>query len=335
LFMRKVMRCTFFAFATLALSALTCVAQTCYSSGDMDAATKTALEAAGRKYFDMVTHGDSAGLKQNAIPSLADSFSGIESAVKDNLTNLSGAQGTVRPGYELKVDGTAPMERAEFLCGVFNKNGQTANSAEFVISNLAPGSYAVVIADATGSKSPATVTFILQQMGTDWKVGGLYIKNGTVNGHDAKWFAEQAKAYKAKNQNHNAWFYYLEARDLTSPLSFMYTQASDSLYDEAATVKPADLPVAGSTVDLPGVGKTYKLTAAFPLAVGNDVALVVKYQVADVSDTAKTFQENTEVMKAVLAKFPEFRDGFDSLVARAVEPSGKDYGTMLPVKQIK
>src|SRR5215831_13939328 len=147
--MRKVIRHSFFAFVTLALSALTCVAQTCYTSGDMDAATKTALDAAGKKYFDMVTHGDSAGLKQNAIPSLADSFSGIESAVKDNLTNLSGAQGSVRPGYELKVDGAAPMERAEFLCGVFNKNGQTANSAEFVISNLAPGSYAVVIADAT------------------------------------------------------------------------------------------------------------------------------------------------------------------------------------------
>jgi hypothetical protein len=40
-------------------------------------------------------------------------------------------------------------------------------------------------------------------------------------------------------------------------------------------------------------------------------------------------------MKALLAKYPEFRDGFAGIVVRAVEPSGRDYGSMLPMKDIK
>jgi hypothetical protein len=62
---------------------------------------------------------------------------------------------------------------------------------------------------------------------------------------------------------------------------------------------------------------------------------VVKYQSADVSDTGKTFQDNLAVMKSLLAKYPEWRDGFAGIVVRAVEPSGKDYGSMLPMKDIK
>ncbi len=41
------------------------------------------------------------------------------------------------------------------------------------------------------------------------------------------------------------------------------------------------------------------------------------------------------VMKALLAKHPALRTAFDVLVARAVEPSGRDYGSMLPMKDIK
>jgi hypothetical protein len=40
-------------------------------------------------------------------------------------------------------------------------------------------------------------------------------------------------------------------------------------------------------------------------------------------------------MKALIAKYPEFRDAFDGVVARATETSGRDYGTMLPMKEIK
>jgi len=189
--------------------------------------------------------------------------------------------------------------------------------------------------DVSSAKQPDTVSFVLQQESKDWKIGGLYIKESQIAGHDANWFADRARAFKTKGQIRNAWFYYLEARDLAVPVRFMYTQLTDKLADESETVKPTDLPANGSTVELAAAGKTFRLTALFPLAVGQDFDLVVKYQSADVSNTAQTFQDNSAVMKALLAKYPEFRDAFDGIVARAVEPSGRDYGSLLPMKDIK
>lgn len=329
------LRLTRVCLITLLMCAGISRAQTCFTAADMDEPTRTALQNAGKRYFDMAARGDTTSLRQNAIPSLAADFTGVESAIKDNQASLSGAQATPRAPFLLKAEGNAPLQRAEFLCGVFGPSGQTSNSAEFVITNLAPGNYGIVTLDATASKGPRTVSFVLQQQGTDWKIGGLYMKDPQIKGHDGNWFAEQARAFKSKGQTHDAWFYYLEARELLVPVPFMYTQATDKLYDEMQTVKPTDLPIEGKTIDLAGVGKTFSLTTIFPLPVGQDLDLVVKYQAADVSDTAKTFQENTAVMKALLAKFPEFRDAFDGIVARAVEPSGRDYGSMLPMKDIK
>ena len=309
--------------------------QTCFTAADMDEPTRSALQNVGKKYFDMVSRGDGASLKQNTIASLASDFSGIENAIKDNQTALAGATATPRPPFLLRVEGTAPLQRAEFLCGVFGPSGQTSNSAEFVIPNLAPGNYGIVIMDATGSKGPRTVSFVLEQHGTDWKIGGFYIKNPQIKGHDGNWFADKAREFKSKGQAVNAWFYYVEARELLVPVPFMYTQTTDKLYDEMQSIKPTDLPVSGNAVNLAGAGKSYTLTNIFPLPVGDDLDLVVKYRAADISDTAKTFQENTAVMKALLTKYPQLRDAFDGLVARAVEPSGRDYGSMLPMKEIK
>ena len=72
-----------------------------------------------------------------------------------------------------------------------------------------------------------------------------------------------------------------------------------------------------------------------PLTVGKDFDVVVRYQSADVSNTSQTFQDNMAVMKALVAKYPELRDAFDGVVVRAVEPSGRDYGSLLVMKDIK
>jgi hypothetical protein len=310
-------------------------AQTCYTAADIDQPTRSALETTAKRYFDMAARGDAAALKQNATPSLAAGFAGIAAAVKDNQADLSGGQANPRPPVLLKVEGSAPLKSAEFLCGVFGANGQTASSSEFVIPNLGPGNYGVVTLDVSGGKGPHTVSFVLEQLGADWRLGGFYVKVPQIAGHDGKWFADKARAFKDKGQNHNAWFYYLEAQELVVPVPFMYTKMTDQLYDDAQSVKPSDMPSGGSAINLSAAGKTYRLTAMFPMPVSQDLDLVVKYESADVSDTGKTFQENLAVMKAVVAKYTELRDAFDGIVVRAVEPSGRDYGSMLPMKDVK
>ncbi len=301
----------------------------------MDASVRTALETAATRYFEMSARGDAAALKQNSIAAVASSFAGIEAAVKDNQAAFTGAKATVRPPFLLTADGPEPLAGAEFLCGVFGPSGQTKNSAVFVLPNLPPGKYGVTILDVNGGQAAMTLTLVLQQAGADWKLAGFYAKSSQAAGHDAAWFTQRARDFKTKAQNHNAWLYYREAIALSAPVDFMSTLATDKLYDEAQVTPPADVPANGNTVDLSAGGKIYRLTEIFPLAVGNDLDVVVKYQAADVSNTARTFQENTVVIKALVAKFPEFREAFAGVVARAVEPSGRDYGTLLAMKDIK
>jgi hypothetical protein len=310
-------------------------AQTCQGAADMEASVRTALETAAKRYFDMSAHGDVAALKQHSIAAVAASFAGIETAVKENHDAFTGAQATVRPPFLLIADGSEPLARVEFLCGVFGKSGQTKDSAVFVLNNLPPGKYGITIVDLNGGQAAMTLTLVLEQAGPDWKLAGFYAKSTNTAGHDAAWFKQRALDFKTKARNHNAWLYYREAMALTAPVDFMSTLATDQLYDGAQSMQPADVPANGSTVDVSAGGKVYHLTEIFPLAVGNDLDVVVKYQADDISNTAHTFQENTAVIKALIAKYPEFREAFAGVVARAVDPSGHDYGTLLAMKDIK
>ena len=94
------------------------------------------------------------------------------------------------------------------------------------------------------------------------------------------------------------------------------------------------MPTDGQVTTTMGT-RTVKLLAAFPIVVNDQLALVVKYQSPDISNTAQTFEDNTALMKALVMKYPEFRDGFSAIVVRAVAPNGQDYGTLLAMKDIK
>jgi hypothetical protein len=324
------------ALALLVFVASNALAQSCLTSSDMDDATRTALTAAAARYFDVVAKGDMTSLRQMAMPSVASDFSGVESIVKDKQPALAGSKATPRPPFLLEAEGTGPAARAEFFCGVFGSKGQTRDSAVFTLNDLSPGKYGVVILDAPSSKGAYTVSLILQQQGSDWKMRNLYVRAAQLAGHDNEWFATRARAFQAKGHMHNTWLYYLEAIKLASPLGpFMATKASDDLSDESQKLQPADFPADGKTTDLSAGGVTYKLTALFPEPVGDDLDLFVRYQASDISNTSQTYQSNVAVMKALVAKYPELRDAFAAVVVRAVDASGHNYGTLLAMKEIK
>jgi hypothetical protein len=316
-------------------SPLSARSQSCQTSSELEDATRTSITSAGQRYFDMAAKADVASLKQNAIATLAADFTGVEAAVKDHQKDLAGAQGTVKSVFLLETEGAASAPHAEFYCGVFGKNGQTSGSAVFAFDNLPPGKYAVVLVDGTSPQGRSMFAVILQMIGAEWKLGDLYIKPAQVAGHDSDWFLARAREYKTKGQTHNAWFSYMVARNLISPLARMSTLATDKLYDESQSVRPADLPFDGKTVDLVAGTSTYKVTAVFPEVVGNDLDLIVKFQAADISNTNQAYQNDVAVIKAVVTKYPEVREAFAAVVARAVDPTGRDYGAMLPMKEIK
>jgi hypothetical protein len=319
--------------AALLLLAAPVVAETCLEAGEIDPATRAAIEDTARNFQQMSARGDAAGLRAASIPSVAGSFAGIEQAVLDNQQGLNGTA-VIRKTYLLEQPGPAPNARAEFFCGVFGANGNTVNSAGFVLPNLEPGRYALVIMDISGPKVPYMLSLVLQQMGAAWKLAGYYAKPAQIAGHDSDWYVQKAREFKQKGQFHNAWFYFWQAREMAAAVPFMSTLKLDKLYEEAERARPADLPTnAPVAADL--AGRNFKLTAAFPVVVSDQLDLVVKYESPDISNTAQTFADNTAVMRGLVAKYPELREGFSGIVVRAVAPNGQDYGTLLAMKDIK
>lgn len=317
---------------------LTALAQTCTSGDDMDAATRSSVDSAARRFFQLAQQGDTATMQRESIPAVSSNFGSIATAVSDVKGAFSGAQVNIRGEYVLDNAATptgssstaAPGEsRTEFFCGIFNSPDRVG----FAFPQLPPGKYGVVIMDVTG-RPPYLLSVILQQQGAQWQLAGFYPKTQEIAGHNPSWYVIQARQYKQKGQTHNSWFYYQLAYDMWQPFPAMSAPTLDKLYDEMMKVQPNDVPLNGP-VNMSLGGKTYQVTAMFPAAVGNAVDLVVKYQTPDLSDTARAFQDNTAVIKGMVAKYPEIREAFGGVVARAVAPSGQDYGTLLAMKDVK
>ncbi len=306
-------------------------AQVCFNGPDLDAPTKTAIESAARKYLDMSVHGDVAGLKANAIPAITGDFSSIEQAVVTNKDFFAGGPSSITGTYLLDASQSkAPLPRADFYCGIYN----SANRIGFFIPNLPPGRYAIVFQKIEG-KDPITLTLILQETAGAWKLAGYYPRLDAIDGHDGQWYLAKAREYKAKGQAHNAWFYYLTAWDLLAPVNFMSTPQLDKVADEMQAAHPGDLPSSGTPVSLSANGKVFKVTEITPVPINNNLYLRIVYGTPDAAKPQLASQDNTAVTKAVMAKYPELRDAFYAVVARAVDDSGHDYGTVLPMKDVK
>jgi hypothetical protein len=310
-----------FAFAPLAN------AETCTAGPEMDAPAKSSIESAARQMFAQMQQGDVFSVKQNSIPSLASNFGSIEQTIVNNKLRYAASTLTVRNEYALDAPGTAPVARAEFLCGVWGQPDFTT----FVIPNLPPGKYAVVVGDLAG-QTPSTLSLILQQQGAGWKLAGYYPQPAPIGGHDGNWFLQQARTYKSQGQAHNAWLYYLMAWERVAPLPFMYNKSLEAIRQEISQAQPPDMPTAEKPVDFSADGKTYKITTLAPFADKDDLDLVLKYQTPDVSNTMQVDKDNRALVSAFLARYPEYKSAFSAIVARAVAPNGQDFGTLISLK---
>ena len=318
---------SFAALFVLALSTAA-VAETCTAASEMDSASKSSIDAAAHQMFQQMQQGDVFSLKQNSIPALSSNFGSIEQAVVSNKPRYATSNLMIKNEYLLDAPGTAPIARAEFLCGVWGQPDFTT----FVIPNLPPGRYAIVVSDLSG-QTPSSLSLILQQQGAAWKLAGYYPQPPPVAGHDGNWFLQQARSYKSQGQAHNAWFYYLMAWDRIAPLPFMDSKALDAVRQEIAQARPADMPATDKPADFSADGKTYKITTLAPFADKDDLDLVLKYQTADISNTMQVDKDNKALVNAFLARYPEYKTAFNAIVARAVAPNGQDFGTLISLKE--
>jgi hypothetical protein len=115
----------------------------------------------------------------------------------------------------------------------------------------------------------------------------------------------------------------------------MSTPQLDKLTDEIQASRPAEVPAAGAPLELMAGGKTIKVAELAAVAVGADFDLRVQYETPDAGNPGVVSQQNAAVMKALLAKYPELRDAFSTVIARATDDAGHDYRTLTPMKDVK
>jgi hypothetical protein len=322
--------------AAALLWALPAGAQTCQTGAEMPAATRSALERTAQQYFAYSAAGDYAALLAASIPRVAREFGAIADAVGQHQEAFRGARAVVRASYLLEAEGTAPLEEARFYCGIWNSPERTA----FFLPGLAPGRYGLVILDVAAQPAH-TLSLVLQEeavqeeaAGGRWRLAGYYVRSSRMAGHDAGWYWERAREFAQRGQRHNAWFYYLMVREMLAPVPFMSTRELDRLYDESEQVLPAELPYQ-RPLELAVKGETRRITAMFPAEDEGDLLLVVRWEAADVSDARRAHEENLAVLGALVERYPQYREAFAGVVARATEPGGRDYGSLVAMKDLK
>lgn len=307
--------------------------ESCNTVQDIDAGARAGIEAVAQQLFSAAAVGNVAAMQQASIPGVAGNFQGIAFAVNRDKDKIAGGRAQVRNEWLLDAPGTQTYDRAEFFCGTYNSPQHTS----FEIPSLPPGKYAVVIQDVSGTKQPFVITYVLQQEAGQWKLAGYQAKARQVGAHDGLWYWVQARDYKKQGSQHLSFFYYNIAADLLAPVPFMSTPQLEALYQEQQANIPKDLPQnPQQPVPLTLNGQTYNIVQAFVVPDDKQgLDLVYKYSSPDISDQVKTFQQNMAFIKALAQQYPEYKQAFTSIVARAVAPNGQDFGTQLPVNEIK
>lgn len=305
-------------------------AQTCQSKDEIPEPARKAIETAAQQAFDQTASGDVNSLKANSIPSLQTNFSGIAGAVSDNKDAFPGAKPQLRNIYFLDT-GASPGPDGTFYCGVFGANGMSPSTAEFDLPGLPVGKYAVTIQDFVGNKGPYAMTIIFQDM-SGWKIAGYFIRPGSSSGHDGLWYLQQAREYKNKGQAHNAWFYYLNSWDLLSPGNFMNTNMLTKITQESNSIQPKDVPAGGKPVAFTSGGKTYNITEMNYFRNDKNFDLTMKYSVPSTADFNATQADARNLANAMIAQYPELKDGFNNVWVHAVDPNGGDVVGLVKIK---
>ena len=304
-------------------------AQGCDTRDEIPAQARTAAENAAQQIFAAASRGDVNALRASAIPSLQSNFGGISSALNDNKDAFAGARAQLRTSFLIDT-GEKPSQDGRFYCGVFGGGGvQGANSAEFEIPGLPVGRYAIVIQDFIGNKGPYALTTIFQEVG-GWKLAGFHVRPESALGHDGIWYLNRARDYKAKGQNHNAWFYYVTSWDLLAPVTFMDSGLLSKITQESAAIQPKDVP-SGTPVAYAANGKTYTITDMTVLHI-DTLDLSVKYSVPGGGDFARTQADARALASALVAQYPELREGFTKVWVHAIDPNGGDVVGLVNLK---
>ena len=276
---------------------------------------------------------DVAGVRQETIAQVTAAFDPVAASIQAVAPQIQSATLTINALYSLKAANLkATQDETQFFCSVPG----SGLVISVTIPQLPPGDYLLALLHASGVEHPQQLSLLLQNdpPGTPhWKLAGLFVRPLTAAGHDGIWYWTAARNYAQKKQDWNAWLYYQTAAFLLNPVDFLSSPNLEKLQKEAQAVRPAELPGAEPLV-LKANGQSFNITSLRTDSFPGGLDLVVNYRTNDVSDPVATHSQIVELMKAMLAQYPELRQAFHGLWVYANADKQSPYAIELPMNKI-
>jgi hypothetical protein len=307
-------------------------AASCTTQAELTPQDRGTLASIGEQLSDAVVRQDVSALQSVLLPSLANQWDGIRTAIEQAAPLVKGGKVQLRNIYLLDSSTQAATSDTQFFCS--NANGSM--TVTISMRSLPPGKYAVVLSDATGSALAGQMGFVLVWDTTGipgWKLGGFSARQGMFSGHDGVWYWTRARELARSNMPWAAWYCYDAAHYLELPVDFISSPNLDKLMQEQAQIKggptPDTFPYTVKSGD-----RTWKIDSVRLDASLHEADLGVTYESSGNTDPAVMRTEAIAVLGALLKVHPGIRENFHGMWAYA-STNGKITPVMeLPMPQI-
>jgi hypothetical protein len=279
-----------------------------------------------------VVQQDDAALQSSLFSGVAQDWPGIREAVEDAAPLVKGGQAQIQSVYLLDDSTATAVADTQFFCS----NASGSLTVTITMHALPPGKYAVVLADAAGAPLGGHLGIILVWDPTGpvagWKLGGISVRQGIIDGHDGVWYWTKARALAATKDAWGAWYSYELARYLLLPVDFISSPNMEKLAQEQSLIK--DSPSGAFPYSLTEGARTWKIDSIHVETSLDEDDLGVTYESIGVADPAAARTEAVAVMSVLLKAHPELRGNFHGLWAFASHDGKVSPVIELPMAQI-
>lgn len=305
-------------------------ATSCTTQAELQPLDRNALTAVGGRLAVAVAQQDFATIQAALLPAVAQEWDGIRGVIETNAPLVKGGQVQLRSIYLLDASTLITPADTQFFCS--NTSGSL--TVTITMRALPPGRYAVVLADAAGSQMGGQMGFILvwDAGSSSWKLGGLTIRQGILDGHDGVWWWTRARELAKADMPWGAWYCYDAARALLVPVDFLFSPNLEKLGAEQALLKNS--PQEAFPLTLQDGPRIWKIDAVHVDMTLRQSDLGVTYESTGVTDPAAQRTEATAVMSALVKARPGLKENFHGMWAYAVKDGKPTPVIELPMAQI-
>jgi hypothetical protein len=307
-------------------------ATSCTMQAELLPQDRDALKAAGGRMAVAVSEQDIAALKAALLPAVAKDWDGIRGVVESSASLMKGGQIQLRSLYLLDASSLISPADTQFFC----TSASGSLTVTLTMHALPPGRYALVLADAAGAPYAGQLGFVLVWDGpaSGWKLGGLTIRPGALDGQDGSWWWTHARELARSDSAHSwpAWYAYETARMLLLPVDFLSSPNLDKLSSEQAAIKNS--PQDSFPLTISDGPRNWKIDSVRADETLLHADLGVAYESMGITDPAAQRTEAIAVLSAFLKTQPGLRENFHGLWAYTVKDGKRTPVLELPMAQI-